>query len=229
LGQDVDGRQGKFVMTDMEDNGTATALKRLERAKKVDFRRVLFLRTASNYCMPAPQQGAAGVCCMNTREGFRRSSRRIRWEAPSCIESWAIGPNGRRKFPVSKSNMTRITICLFIATAAARAGSFDQQFETIKKTANKSQLYALLWDVPKGGDLHNHFGLSNMAEQWYDAATNKKRTNGNEFYTRTMINNCPDSVEPLLRFRTIQRSNYLEHVRLPESGVPESGHAHRRS
>ena len=105
--------------------------------------------------------------------------------------------------------MTRITICLFIATAAARAGSFDQQFETIKKTANKSQLYALLWDVPKGGDLHNHFGLSNMAEQWYDAATNKKRTNGNEFYTRTMINNCPDSVEPLLRFRTIQRSNYL--------------------
>ena len=86
---------------------------------------------------------------------------------------------------MSKSNMTRITICLFIATAAARAGSFDQQFETIKKTANKSQLYALLWDVPKGGDLHNHFGLSNMAEQWYNAATNKKRTNGNEFYTRS--------------------------------------------
>jgi purine nucleoside permease len=53
------GGKGNFVMTAMEDNGTATALKRLERARKVDFRRVLFLRAASNYCMPAPEQGAA--------------------------------------------------------------------------------------------------------------------------------------------------------------------------
>jgi purine nucleoside permease len=54
------GGKGNFVMTNMEDNGTATALKRLERVRKVDFNRVLFLRTASNYCMPAPEQAAAG-------------------------------------------------------------------------------------------------------------------------------------------------------------------------
>jgi adenosine deaminase CECR1 len=48
-----------------------------------------------------------------------------------------------------------------------------------------------------------------MAEQWYDAATDKKRTNGNEFYTRTRFKTAPDSKEPLIRFRTIQRSSFL--------------------
>lgn len=53
------GGKGNFVMTNMEDNGTATALKRLERAGRVDFRRVMVLRTASNFCMPAPKQDSA--------------------------------------------------------------------------------------------------------------------------------------------------------------------------
>ena len=53
------GGKGNFVMTNMEDNGTATALTRLQRIHKVDFQRVLFLRTASNYCAPPPGQTAA--------------------------------------------------------------------------------------------------------------------------------------------------------------------------
>jgi purine nucleoside permease len=52
----TDGR-GEFVMTAMEDQGVATALYSLARQGKVDFQRVLFLRTASNYCAPAPKQG----------------------------------------------------------------------------------------------------------------------------------------------------------------------------
>lgn len=51
--------QGNYVMTNMEDNGTVTALSRLSKAGKVDFRRVLVLRTASNYSMQAPGQAAA--------------------------------------------------------------------------------------------------------------------------------------------------------------------------
>jgi len=50
------GGHGNYVMTDMEDHGMATALRRLAGMKKVDFRRVLFLRTASNYCIQAPGQ-----------------------------------------------------------------------------------------------------------------------------------------------------------------------------
>jgi purine nucleoside permease len=52
------GGQGNYVMTNMEDNGTATALTRLSKIHKVDFRRVLVLRTASNYSMQAPGQSA---------------------------------------------------------------------------------------------------------------------------------------------------------------------------
>jgi purine nucleoside permease len=48
--------QGKFAMTAMEDQGIAGALQRLNAMKKVDFQRVLFLRTGSNFCMPYPGQ-----------------------------------------------------------------------------------------------------------------------------------------------------------------------------
>jgi purine nucleoside permease len=41
-------------MSDMEDQGFAAALTRLGKMGKVDFQRVLFLRTASNYCMQPP-------------------------------------------------------------------------------------------------------------------------------------------------------------------------------
>ena len=46
-----------FVMTNMEDQGIAAALSLLTKMGKADFQRVLFLRTGSNYCTPAPKQG----------------------------------------------------------------------------------------------------------------------------------------------------------------------------
>jgi purine nucleoside permease len=49
--------QGNFVMSDMEDQGIVTALSTLTKMGKVDYQRVMVLRTGSNYCMPAPQQG----------------------------------------------------------------------------------------------------------------------------------------------------------------------------
>jgi purine nucleoside permease len=51
----TDGK-GEFAMSDMEDQGFAAALYRLSKMGRVDFQRVLFLRTASNYCMQAPKQ-----------------------------------------------------------------------------------------------------------------------------------------------------------------------------
>jgi purine nucleoside permease len=49
--------QGNFVMSDMEDQGILAALTALTKMGRVDVQRVLVLRTGSNYCMPAPQQG----------------------------------------------------------------------------------------------------------------------------------------------------------------------------
>jgi purine nucleoside permease len=48
-----DGK-ANFVMSDMEDQGFASAMHRLSKMGKVDFQRVMFLRTASNYCMQPP-------------------------------------------------------------------------------------------------------------------------------------------------------------------------------
>lgn len=52
------GGEGDFVMSNMEDQGIAAALDRASKLGKVDFQRVLFLRTGSNYCTPHPGQTA---------------------------------------------------------------------------------------------------------------------------------------------------------------------------
>ncbi len=53
------GGQGDFAMTDMEDHGLMSALHRLSKLGRVDARRVLVLRTGSNYSVPRPGQSAA--------------------------------------------------------------------------------------------------------------------------------------------------------------------------
>jgi purine nucleoside permease len=53
------GKDANFMMANMEDSGTLTALRRLSRARRVDLQRVLVLRTASNYSMPPPGKTAA--------------------------------------------------------------------------------------------------------------------------------------------------------------------------
>jgi purine nucleoside permease len=50
--------KGNFVMSNMEDHGTITALHRLSKAGLVDYDKILVLRTASNYCKPPPGEDA---------------------------------------------------------------------------------------------------------------------------------------------------------------------------
>ncbi|HEY0947639.1 MAG TPA: purine nucleoside permease [Opitutaceae bacterium] len=50
---------GVMTMTNMEDHGIAHALSRLEQLGKIDFQRVLFLRTGSNFSMPPAGESAA--------------------------------------------------------------------------------------------------------------------------------------------------------------------------
>jgi len=53
------GAGANFMMTNMEDTGTLTALRRLSRQHLVDLQRVMVLRTASNYTMPPKGKTAA--------------------------------------------------------------------------------------------------------------------------------------------------------------------------
>ena len=48
------GGKGKFVTSTMEDNGTLRALTHLAKAGKINWNRVMLLRTASNFTMQAP-------------------------------------------------------------------------------------------------------------------------------------------------------------------------------
>lgn len=52
------GGEGNFVTTNMEDNGTLTALHRMARTGLVDTDRILVLRTASNFSVPPPGEEA---------------------------------------------------------------------------------------------------------------------------------------------------------------------------
>ena len=53
------GGRGRFVMTAMEETGTLQALAFLARAGRVDLKRILVLRTGSNYTMPPYGMSAA--------------------------------------------------------------------------------------------------------------------------------------------------------------------------
>ena len=48
-----------------------------------------------------------------------------------------------------KTLLVLLALCLSVSQSLLIAGSFDKQFEIIKKTASKEQLYALLYDLPK--------------------------------------------------------------------------------
>jgi purine nucleoside permease len=63
------GQDANFMMANMEDSGTLTALRRLSRVDRVDLKRVMVLRTASNYSMPPPGKSAAWSTTAEYPEG----------------------------------------------------------------------------------------------------------------------------------------------------------------
>ena len=87
------------------------------------------------------------------------------------------------------------------------ARTFPQQFERIKQAATREQLYRLLYAMPKGGDLHQHFNLANLAESWLLLATDPKVTRNNVFYTRARPRDCPNVASTAPRFTTLQKSS----------------------
>ena len=95
-----------------------------------------------------------------------------------------------------------------LAAPAARGSEFGTRFDEMAARATPAQLYALLYDMPKGGDLHNHSGGANRAEWTYRVCTDPARSAGETFYTRTRFPGAPDSVDPTARFRTIRSKTY---------------------
>src|SRR6476646_11918136 len=64
--------------------------------------------------------------------------------------------------------MKRTGILLLLASTLALSADIEQQFQAIQK--NPPELYAFLYRMPKGGDLHNHLIGAVYAESLLKAA-----------------------------------------------------------
>jgi adenosine deaminase CECR1 len=95
-----------------------------------------------------------------------------------------------------------------LAALDARAADFGPRFEEIAGRATPAQLYAFLYDMPKGGDLHNHAAGANRPEWIYAVCTDAARSGGETFYTRIRFSGAPDAVDPGERYRTIRKKAY---------------------
>ncbi|MDQ8205478.1 hypothetical protein [Pelagicoccus sp. SDUM812003] len=73
-----------------------------------------------------------------------------------------------------------------LAPKPARA-AMGRLFETVKAEASPEEMYSFLYALPKGGDIHHHFGGGVLPETWWEVATDKSRNGGQEFYTRYRI------------------------------------------
>ncbi len=103
---------------------------------------------------------------------------------------------------------TKALLFLLCALRLAAAADFSARFEEIKQAASPAELYAFLFDLPKGGDLHHHNSLDTYASVWYATATSPKTLARNAFYTLTQFENCIGSNDSLPHFYNIQRSTY---------------------
>ena len=94
-----------------------------------------------------------------------------------------MAPNGR-------AFLCAALLALLAATGAV-AADFGPRFDAIVERASPAQLYAFLYDMPKGGDLHNHAGGANRSEWVYDVCTDPKRNGGETFYARVRFGATP--------------------------------------
>jgi adenosine deaminase CECR1 len=102
---------------------------------------------------------------------------------------------------------TRLLI-FFLTISTAFAADFSARFDELKTRAKPAQLYALLYAMPKGGDLHNHAGGANIAESTFAICTDSARNGGDTFYTRVHFSGPPDAIAATAHFRTIRRHVY---------------------
>ena len=94
--------------------------------------------------------------------------------------------------------MKRLCLCLvrcvlLVAScgASSQLNALDQWFEEFKSNASDLELYAFLYRMPKGGDLHSHISGSGFSEWWYELALDQEK-NGYRYYTKVKISNCKD-------------------------------------
>jgi adenosine deaminase len=100
----------------------------------------------------------------------------------------------------------RFAVLALLAATLASGETFSRRFETIKHEASPEELYRVLYDLPKGGDLHDHLGGAGFPETWWELATSVESP---AFYTRVRFGECAAECGiPLLPFHTVRKSSW---------------------
>ncbi len=107
---------------------------------------------------------------------------------------------------------TILTLAALLCAASANA----DWFEDLRRSGSDEDLYRVLHQMPKGGDLHNHLSGSTFSEWMYDLALQQSE-HGYQYYTKVRIDNCvayggnqygPDPY--YLMFRNIMANEYQQ-------------------
>lgn len=108
-----------------------------------------------------------------------------------------------------------LTIAMLGAASSLQTSqAAEKWFEDVKASATPEQLYAFLYAMPKGGDLHNHLPGSARSEWIWDSALSQE-ARGYIYYTKVRIQNCVPyghnefgETRYLLLFKNIQANSY---------------------
>lgn len=95
-----------------------------------------------------------------------------------------------------------------VLPALLAAEPFSARFEALKRAARPTDLYRLLYALPKGGDIHNHAAGSNRAEWMWEVLNDPARNGGDSFYTRVRFSSPADAIAPTKRFHTVRQFTY---------------------
>src|ERR1700685_949920 len=78
--------------------------------------------------------------------------------------------------------LSRVLALAFAAASGLRGADFGPRFDEIVARATPAELYAFLYDMPKGGDLHNHAAGANRPEWIFGICADPLRNGGDTFY-----------------------------------------------
>lgn len=104
----------------------------------------------------------------------------------------------------------RHTTWIFLLFCLTRADGqdFSARFTEIRDQATPRELYAFLYSLPKGGDLHHHATLAFYAHRMYEHALEQEK-NGYVYWTRVRVANCnPGENGPFLRYENLDEARW---------------------
>ncbi|MEM9160306.1 MAG: hypothetical protein AAGB46_14775, partial [Verrucomicrobiota bacterium] len=109
--------QAEFVMTNMEDSGTLTALRRLAAAGKTDFERILVLRTASNFSMQPKDKAATWSATApypdEGRPALEAAYKLGSFVAHKLIETWGTASYRIPQAETPKKKIKAVVVAMF--------------------------------------------------------------------------------------------------------------------